>query len=80
MGHEKRYDNFIPDMRDASSCQRKDRYPTKAIARAFRDRIRREGGGDLFVYECKFCRGFHLTHMSRETFRRRRRNQNREAA
>ena len=42
-------------------CQRKKRYATEAEARATADHQARTTGTELSVYECPWCRGWHLS-------------------
>jgi hypothetical protein len=43
-----------------SRCD-KVRYPTRGIATDVRDDLIARRGGDLRVYKCKSCGGYHLT-------------------
>jgi len=42
-------------------CRRKRRYETEADARATADHQARASGRELKVYECPWCRGWHLS-------------------
>ena len=42
-------------------CERKRRYPTEEEARATADHQARASGRELKVYECSWCRGWHLS-------------------
>jgi hypothetical protein len=44
-----------------SECGRKKRYPSEAEARATADHQARASGRELSVYECPWCRGWHLS-------------------
>jgi hypothetical protein len=49
---------------EEKSCKKKRRFPDEASARTvgyLRCADRLGNGVNLYVYECKFCRGFHLT-------------------
>ena len=50
-------------MRDVrrSECERKKRYASEAEARATADHQARTTGRELSVYECPWCRGWHLS-------------------
>jgi hypothetical protein len=63
----RRYTNdYIPDTSVEAACMRKARFHSKAIARIMRDRARKASGdNEIRVYECGYCRGYHLTSMSR---------------
>lgn len=75
MGHDKRYNHHVPDQQDATSCQRKTRFANKATAKAHRQLVLRRSGVETWVYQCGFCRGFHLTSEPPERHRRRMRYQ-----
>lgn len=42
-------------------CERKQRYPSEAEARATAAHQARASGRELNVYECVWCRGWHLS-------------------
>ena len=42
-------------------CARKKRYATQGEARATADHQARTSGRELRVYECTWCRGWHLS-------------------
>ena len=42
-------------------CSRKKRYPTEEDARATAGHQARASGKELRVYECSWCRGWHLS-------------------
>jgi hypothetical protein len=42
-------------------CERKQRYASEAEARATADHQARATGTELKVYECPWCRGWHLS-------------------
>lgn len=42
-------------------CRRKHRFARKPIAKARARSIRKAGNGELYVYACPHCDGFHLT-------------------
>jgi hypothetical protein len=44
-----------------SQCGKKQRYETEADARATADHQARTSGRELKVYECPWCRGWHLS-------------------
>ena len=44
-----------------SECERKKRYPSEAEARATAAHQARTTGRELNVYECVWCRGWHLS-------------------
>jgi hypothetical protein len=44
-----------------SQCGRKKRYPSEDEARATADHQARATGRELRVYECPWCRGWHLS-------------------
>jgi hypothetical protein len=44
-----------------SECGRKTRYPSEAEARATAEHQARATGRELSVYECPWCRGWHLS-------------------
>jgi len=44
-----------------SECERKKRYASEAEARATADHQARASGKELKVYECPWCRGWHLS-------------------
>ena len=44
-----------------SECGRKKRYASEAEARATADHQARTTGRELNVYECLWCRGWHLS-------------------
>ena len=44
-----------------SECGKKQRYPTYEDARATADHQARSSGKELNVYECPWCRGWHLS-------------------
>jgi hypothetical protein len=44
-----------------SECGKKQRYETEAEARATADHQARTTGRELSVYECPWCRGWHLS-------------------
>lgn len=44
-----------------SQCGKKTRYETEADARATADHQARASGRELKVYECPWCRGWHLS-------------------
>jgi hypothetical protein len=47
--------------RRESECGKKQRYPSEAEARATADHQARTTGRELSVYECLWCRGWHLS-------------------
>ena len=47
--------------RRRSECERKQRYASEADARATADHQARSTGKELKVYECPWCRGWHLS-------------------
>ena len=47
--------------RRQSECGKKTRYRTEAEARATADHQARTSGRELNVYECVWCRGWHLS-------------------
>jgi hypothetical protein len=47
--------------RRQSECRRKKRYATEAEARATAGHQARTTGRELSVYECVWCRGWHLS-------------------
>jgi hypothetical protein len=47
--------------RRQSECDKKQRYATEAEARATADHQARATGRELSVYECPWCRGWHLS-------------------
>ncbi len=47
--------------RRQSECGKKQRYETEADARATADHQARTTGRELNVYECPWCRGWHLS-------------------
>jgi hypothetical protein len=47
--------------RRQSECGKKQRYATEAEARATADHQARATGRELSVYECPWCRGWHLS-------------------
>ena len=45
------------------ACERKKRYDTRVDARKAAERSsRRKDAPKIFVYECPYCGGWHLTH------------------
>ena len=44
-----------------SECGKKKRYDTEGEARATADHQARASGKELKVYECSWCRGWHLS-------------------
>ena len=44
-----------------SECRKKKRYESEAEARATADHQARTTGRELNVYECVWCRGWHLS-------------------
>ncbi len=49
------------EQRRRQECERKQRYPSEAEARATADHQARTAGRELNVYECPWCRGWHLS-------------------
>ena len=47
--------------RRRSECEKKKRYDSEAEARATADHQARATGRELNVYECVWCRGWHLS-------------------
>ncbi len=47
--------------RRQSECEKKTRYVSEADARATADHQARKTGKELSVYECVWCRGWHLS-------------------
>ncbi len=47
--------------RRRQECERKQRYPSEAEARATAEHQARATGKELSVYECPWCRGWHLS-------------------
>jgi hypothetical protein len=47
--------------RRRSECGKKQRYASEAEARATADHQARTSGRELNVYECPWCRGWHLS-------------------
>ena len=51
------------DEREFRACGRKKRYETRVDARKAAARSsRRKDAPKIFVYECPYCGGWHLTH------------------
>ena len=51
------------DEREFRACGRKRRYETRVDARKAAERnSRRKDAPKIFVYECSYCGGWHLTH------------------
>lgn len=51
------------DEREFRSCGRKKRYDTRVDAKKAAERSsRRKDAPKIFVYECPYCGGWHLTH------------------
>jgi hypothetical protein len=44
-----------------TQCSRKQRYESEAEARATADHQARASGRELKVYQCPWCRGWHLS-------------------
>lgn len=53
--------NFDAGQFEYRSCVRKKRYPKEAKARIAAAFVSGREEKDLDVYECKFCKGWHLT-------------------
>lgn len=49
----------------ARSCEGKRRLPDEITARAVGQHMGERSGDKLFVYRCRFCRGWHLTKNAR---------------
>ena len=47
--------------RRSRECERKQRYASEADARATAEHQARTSGRELRVYECVWCRGWHLS-------------------
>lgn len=53
----------VMDEREFRACGRKKRYETRIDARKAAERSsRRKDAPKIFVYECPYCGGWHLTH------------------
>ncbi|HIY79600.1 MAG TPA: hypothetical protein IAA42_04095 [Candidatus Olsenella excrementavium] len=51
------------DEREFRACGRKKRYDTRVDAKKAAERSsRRKDAPKIFVYECPYCGGWHLTH------------------
>lgn len=51
------------DEREFRACGRKRRYETRVDAKKAAERSsRRKDAPKIFVYECPYCGGWHLTH------------------
>ena len=51
------------DEREFRACGRKRRYDTRVDAKKAAERSsRRKDAPKIFVYECPYCGGWHLTH------------------
>ena len=51
------------DEREFRACGRKKRYNTRVDAKKAAERSsRRKDAPKIFVYECPYCGGWHLTH------------------
>ena len=51
------------DEREFRACGRKRRYETRIDAKRAAERSsRRKDAPKIFVYECPYCDGWHLTH------------------
>lgn len=51
------------DEREFRACGRKRRYETRVGAKKAAERSsRRKDAPKIFVYECPYCGGWHLTH------------------
>ena len=51
------------DEREFRACGRKRRYETRVDAKKVAERSsRRKDAPKIFVYECPYCGGWHLTH------------------
>lgn len=44
------------------ACERKKRYPNKMDAQEALEACKRHGSRDLHIYQCPYCKGYHLTH------------------
>lgn len=59
----KRYLKAGDDPAEFRACARKKRYDTRVEAsKAAAQGARRKDAPKLFVYECPYCGGWHLTH------------------
>ncbi len=53
----------VMDEREFRACGRKKRYETRVEARKAAERnSRRKDAPKIFIYECPYCGGWHLTH------------------
>ena len=53
----------VMDEREFRACGRKKRYETRVEARMAAERnSRRKDAPKIFIYECPYCGGWHLTH------------------
>ena len=53
----------VMDEREFRACGRKKRYETRVDAKKAAERSsRRKDAPKIFVYECPYCGGWHLTH------------------
>ena len=53
----------VMDEREFRACGRKKRYETRVDARKAAEKSsRRKDAPKIFVYECPYCGGWHLTH------------------
>ncbi len=51
------------DEREFKACGRKKRYDTRVDAKKAAEKSsRRKDAPKIFVYECPYCGGWHLTH------------------